>query len=142
MAMAKVAERPEVLVVRYEDLLEKPDATMRAICEHCHVPYEPEILDVDQVGSSTASDQRGKGIDASNRNKWRTQLSAAEIAICEAHAQPMMDRFCYETSDTPLSFGGRLKYALMLPAKAAVAIPLQINRIASLGSFLRKRMGS
>jgi hypothetical protein len=39
-----IARRPDAVVVRYEDLVREPDASLKRVCEHLHVEFEPAMM--------------------------------------------------------------------------------------------------
>lgn len=61
------------LVVRFEDLVTAPRATVERLCEFVGVPFEEAMLDrvVESHGQALGS----RGFDAAAADRWRTQLS-------------------------------------------------------------------
>jgi len=71
--------------VRYEELVDDPEGTVRALCAHVGVEFDPALLD---VGSSNSSwvregERPGRGIVASSRERWRSELSPTELWVGE-----------------------------------------------------------
>ncbi len=72
------------LRVRYEDLVSRPEETTREICHYLDLQFDPNMLSVGWVNSTTV-----QGEKASNRigtdavGKWRYLLPAADIAACQ-----------------------------------------------------------
>jgi hypothetical protein len=89
---------PRVTVVRFEDLVRDPEATIRRLCERIGIAYEPAMLDVGQMNSSHQSSLGGmrKGLNAEAIDKWQDILSPAEIDITEDMCARWMRRFGYE----------------------------------------------
>lgn len=84
--------QPGVHVVKYEDLLRDPIATMKAVCERL-------TIDVTEIGTilnwtQLHTDchwyyQRGES------GRWRTELTKNEIALCRDKNQGCMKTFGY-----------------------------------------------
>jgi hypothetical protein len=87
---------PRVTLIRFEDLVRDPEATVRRLCERIGIAYEPGMLDVAQVNSSHSRGGMRKGLNAEAIDKWQDILSPAEIDITEDMCAPWMRRFGYE----------------------------------------------
>jgi len=96
-AALALEDHPRVTLVRFEDLVRDPEATVRKLCEHLGIGYEPGMLDVGQVNSSHQSpvDGRRPGLNSDAIDKWQDVLSPAETAITERKCAPWMRRFDY-----------------------------------------------
>jgi len=95
-------------LLRYEDLIEQPEAQVRAVCRFLGEEYEPAMLEYYQ----TSSAQKSRGLSASwqnvgqpiqrgNRNKFRQGLSRHEIKIVEGVTGDLMERFGYPLEYPP-----------------------------------------
>jgi sulfotransferase family protein len=86
--------------VRYEDLLTDPEGELRQICDFLGEPYDPAMLAFHRNEVDYPTDTRNEGalrrpVQAGNREKWRTGLSAREVRIFEALAGDRLDRYGY-----------------------------------------------
>ena len=97
----QLQNHPRLSVVRFEDLLESPEATMRDLCERIHIDYEPAMLDVGQINSSHQSSVGGarKGLHKDAIDKWKTELLPAEISITERYCGSLMENFGYRVQE-------------------------------------------
>lgn len=96
------------LQIRYEDLVMHPEESYEKICVFLHVKYIPSLLDpeyrkkaVNSIYNSTFLDQwqpdlSGK-ISTSNIDKWKQQLSPADIQKADYIAGRSGKLFQYET---------------------------------------------
>lgn len=119
-ALALAAE-PRVTLVRFEDLVQQPEATVRGLCDRLGLEYEAAMLDVGQVNSSHQSSAGGarRGLHATAIDKWREVLTPTEVAITERGCGALMRRFGYApgsaaATSLPGEMGQRLSYLLHL----------------------------
>ncbi|BFM05563.1 hypothetical protein GCM10025791_17720 [Halioxenophilus aromaticivorans] len=87
-------------MLRFEDVIESPEATVKAAAQATGVAFEPAMLQIAQVGSSHKTNADSTlGVAKTALNRWQKTLSPGEIAICESVAsQPAMEKFGYQTS--------------------------------------------
>ena len=89
--------------VRYEDLVAKPEATVQALCQFLHEPFEPAMLhfheDAEHYMKRRASGDFNSAatrpIDQSKIEAWRSGLTRREIAAVEAICGEQMQRLGY-----------------------------------------------
>jgi hypothetical protein len=107
------------LVVRYEDLVADPEATVRAICHFVDAPFElamlamggaPRLLD---QGSNSSYGRREAGVIATDSiGRYRSVLSEREIAFAQQRACDEMQEFGYGFDDVPMGQWERARYNL------------------------------
>lgn len=132
---------PRVVTLRFEDLLDAPEATVRKLAEFVGVPFEADMLRVPHVGSSSGVDKPGQlGINAARAGGWRQGgLSRHELAICEWAAGREMRDQGYE-----LAGNGRFRL-IALPSmaqllfKLSLALPLNLSRSKNLMDTIKRR---
>jgi len=82
----KLRSKPNYRLVRYEDVVQRPETTIRAICRFLEVDYDPVMLQPKQYGSSFRHIGSKQGVDDSSLQKWReTILPATAAAIDLMH---------------------------------------------------------
>ncbi|MEM1318941.1 MAG: sulfotransferase [Bacteroidota bacterium] len=83
-------------LVKYEDLLQEPEATVRDVCDFLDVPFAPEMMDLsdDQV----PEEQRyvKSSFDASKINRYAEVLTPKQIKKIEGLQAPLLKHFGYE----------------------------------------------
>jgi hypothetical protein len=64
----------QVLTVRYEDLVRQPTRTVRQICSHCDIPFDPlgiqEYPSTSQFSEDPAWFDKARAISDSSVNRW------------------------------------------------------------------------
>ena len=93
------------LEVRYEDLLSRPEATVRAMCRIVGVDFESTMLEYhtrserpSDVASEFWKSKNLDPIDPGNTGKWKSRLTTAEAGMVELVAGRQMRSKGYDTS--------------------------------------------
>lgn len=111
----KLEGHPRVTIVRYEDLVQDGEATVRALCERVGLPFERAMLDVPHWGSSTVRHSSAAGPSAAALEKWREILDGKEVAYCDAATVEERRRFGYPDAVRAVRVTERLLFAARLP---------------------------
>ena len=90
-------------IVRYEDLVSNPEATLRSVCEFLSESFEPEMLQFHERPASERGFREDevwkqntlRAVDASRLQQWQTQLSPGQIALIETLAGSRLSQFGY-----------------------------------------------
>jgi hypothetical protein len=131
-----------VRIVRFEDLIDDPEKTVREICDHCGISFSRTMLEIPVVGSSNANDSAvRKGIDRERSGKWKKGLHPAEAAICQQINFNLMQKWGYETE--PVSAGplALAYYKATMPVKLAFSLPFNLKRLKNPGAIWRRLTG-
>ncbi len=130
------ADEPRVRVVPYERLVAEPEAEIRAVLDHLDEAWDPAVLEADAaaagtLGDAAASDDPAwrawnrehlaratEAVRPDSLQKWRRDLSAAEVAEVEAVCGVQMREHGYEPDTGP---AGRIAGRLRSDARAAGA---------------------
>lgn len=78
--------------IRYEDLIERPEETLRALFEKLNIDWHPSLLAAADVGGDLPHEQP---IYASAVEQWRTELTASEIEVIEGKAGTLLRMLGY-----------------------------------------------
>jgi len=134
---------PRVLSLRFEDLVRSPQQTVRSVCALAGIDFDPTMLHVPQLDSSTRPDSHlPHGPNPERAHAWsRTGgLDSAEIFICQQIAGALLKRHGYESVaifPNPLLLAWHL---FTFPFKALAAALANLSRVKSLFQGLRRRM--
>lgn len=113
------------LEVRYEDLVADVDSTMRRVCDHIDLPFDPQMLRYFERpsgldGLSHAEHHQNVSLPpTSGLRDWRTQMNSADVALFEALAGDLLTDLGYErATERP----GVRATALAARARAGLAV--------------------
>ncbi len=121
-----LVDHPRFKLIRFEDLIERPESTLRDVAAFLEVPFESTMLDVAQVNSShDRGNETSGGFNRSTLERWRATLTRDELAVVDARCGRLMKQVGYD-AEAPKepSLVGRLtyppRYLLHLTGAAAV----------------------
>ena len=92
-----------VLRVSYEDLVVDPEQQLRRICDVADLTWDPAMVAFHEAAAGYVPDQSWmsgvhRPVNRSSMQRWRTDLTDAQVRAVEAVAAPLMDRLGYERS--------------------------------------------
>lgn len=94
------------LLVRYEDLLIEPEVTLRRVCAFLGEAYVPAMLEFHRTAAARQSSalsacwrNTGRPIQPDNRERYRRELSPAELALVEGECGDLLEYFGYPRAD-------------------------------------------
>ncbi len=127
--------------VKFEDVLDNPEKTLKALCSFLEIPYYINMINIPQTGSSHLPDNfEKKGITTEARSRWKKELPGADIYWAERLAGDYMVRYGYPLlKNKPNTFKLVLSI-LSLPIKVVMALLLNISRMKNLFKSIRKRI--
>jgi hypothetical protein len=102
MAMMYALPKDKIFVLRYEDLLARPENVLKSACSFMGVPFESQMLDFHNMEHAKKASARSiywenlnKPIIDSNTGKFRNGLNRIQIYHIEHSLSEWMDRFGY-----------------------------------------------
>lgn len=101
---------PRTMMIRYEDLLREPRATLERVCRWLHIDFDEVLLrptkfGVPWVGNSYHGD-RFEQISTAPIGRWKDNLSADELAVIEGFLGKEMQILGYERARAGSLAGG------------------------------------
>lgn len=76
---------PNYRLLRYEDLVQDPDANVRSLCDFLEIEFQPDMLSPKQFGSSYNRIGGGReGIESSSLERWRSTISPRTANVIDA----------------------------------------------------------
>jgi hypothetical protein len=121
-----------LMIIRYEDLVNDPETVVRKMCEFVGEQFEPNMLNVDTHNSSVQTG--GGGIFSSSIGTWRFNLTAEETYIAQLLNGKELHAFGYETKHQKINLI-RIIWTFISSPFAAVRA-LYVNRAMRGGSVL------
>jgi len=91
--------------VRYEDLLNTPEATMKGVCNFLDEPYSNSLVNFKKSGEAGKTPLLQKPVQKDNQEKWRKSMSDSQIRIFEGAVGTTLKQCGYPliTSAKPIS---------------------------------------
>lgn len=141
-AAERFAGDGRVRSVRFDDLLSDPEAATREVCEFVGIGFEPDLLEVPQVGSSSEEDRPDqKGINRARAGSWREGgLSPTEVFLCQKITAGEMKRHGYHPAPVRPDLPRLLYGAASLPVKLGLAFLLNLGRMRSIAETIKRRL--
>jgi hypothetical protein len=122
-------------VLRYEDLVQRPEESMRALCRFLGSPFDPAMLrmeDVRRYDSLRDSRDDGIPITTDGVGTYRLAMKPSEVAFIQATAGKSMRGFGYGPVHTALSGSQRI-------GLVAMDLPVGLAQIGSARAIDRLR---
>lgn len=94
---ARAYHNRQILSLRYEDLVSKPEQIIADVCEFIDVSFEPDMLDV-RTRNSADTSRVESGVTADSVGRWTGVLSGSEIAMCQRVTKSEMVDLRYDLS--------------------------------------------
>ncbi len=141
-AAQRFAGDERVLAVRFEDLLSDPEGVTREICAFIGLEFDPELLQVPQIGSSSERDRpEQRGINRARAGSWQEGgLTRTEVFLCQKIAGKDMKRNGYAAAEVHPSPLG-LAYGLAsFPFKLGLAFFLNLGRMRKIAQTIKRRL--
>jgi hypothetical protein len=140
----KWRNNPNVLLLRFEDLVDAPEENIQRVCSFLNIAFEPSMLQIPHVGSSNKLDSKDNlvGISATAKDTWKNGcLSSAEKYICQRTAGAYMSSLGYET----ITFNRKpsltlISQAIIFPFKTIISLLLNLKRVKNLKQAVLKRL--
>jgi hypothetical protein len=121
----------------YEDLIEKPEAELRKICEWLNISYDPCMQQYQEVAKSlvsTAEMQWKKEtlgpLLSKNKEKWKKDFSPYQVALIESICKTAWKKLPYKKANyLQLSFFEKLKinFAVCVSKLFYIFYPLRLK---------------
>jgi hypothetical protein len=91
-------KKNDYTVVRYEDLTQSPEATIKYICAWLNVDYNADMVNFGNTVHHNVSGNPSRFNSTSIKKlpeKWKTELSEYEKQYCTKHAHKLLQYFNY-----------------------------------------------
>ena len=132
-------------LVRDDDIarvLSDPEGVTRGICAFIGIEFDPELLRLPQIGSSSERDRPEKrGINRARAGSWQEGgLTRTEVFLCQKITGNDMKRGVYAAAKIQPSPLG-LAYGLAsFPFKLTLAFLLNLGRMRSIAQTIKRRL--
>lgn len=92
-------------IVRYEELILDPEATLRSLLGFLDLPWHDDLLRHHQLheGIAIGETNRARPIDATSLGKWQKQLLPSDIELLRNLCDDLPEKLGYDLSSIPIS---------------------------------------
>lgn len=137
------AANPRVLTVRFESFATSPEATLASVCEFLGLPWDPDLLAVEQRGSSRLRDSKAVGMNANRAAAWRRAgaRERADVFLCEVVCRKQMRAMGYDVPLARPPLGYVAIQVLSLPVRACLGVLMNVRRVHSIRRAVQVRLG-
>ena len=137
----KHAMNQDMIVVRFEDLLNNPETEVSRICKFLGIAYDNEMLNVRHGGSSNVSvDINKRGISPSVSGRWKNGLNSTEVYWCQRINHLLMKKFGYECNHVSPNVLSLITSLLSLPFKLCLSLLLNVSRTKNIFLAIKRRL--
>jgi hypothetical protein len=109
------------LVVRFEDLVREPVATVQAVCRFLGTPYAPQMMAMPEAPTLRAKLQEGaiptspdQLLSVEALGRFRDRITTGELAFIQRHAGELMRRYGYVPEQLDLSIRQQLRFNMVV----------------------------
>lgn len=130
-----------LLLIRFEDLLQNMEATIRVICNHIGLEFAPSMLEYHQKKAEFKEKRENintnRKPDSAIAQKWKKKLSQREIDIIEHVTRDELLRLGYEVNSQHVSISELEKFYYRMHQKIIGEIQLQYRwRKSAIADFI------
>ena len=139
-AIAAQINTSRVKIISFEKLISNGENEIRELCSFLNISFEPEMLKVEQKGSSVEFDNTQEAkIDQSKTGNWRKGLNSTEIYLCESITKKWRHTFKYTDIEIKPNYFLLAFYYLIFPLQVFVALAVNIGRTKNILQSIKKR---
>lgn len=141
LAACSLSNDHRIISVRFEDVVSNPREVLHRVCRFLGLEYSEKMLDIPHTGSSYSSDDDSKrGINSETADRWKGKLSASEVFWSQKINADLMNVYGYQKMAISPCIGSLAASILLLPFKLVLALLLNMGRMRSLKSAIKRRM--
>lgn len=126
------------ILVRYEDLVQRPEETLKKVCQIIGEEFEPEMLNIGYNNSSFGTD--AKGIFTASVGRWKRGLRPEEVEIAQIIGGQDMVKVGYQKEKVRFSPLKLLSILLSTPCAFIRALKASQALRGPLFAYLKRRL--
>lgn len=139
-AIKPFLSHPNVLVVKFEELINDPYKTIKKTCNFLEVEFYDKMLDVHLTGSSVYKKGK-KGFRKEVINAWKNNgLNTTEIYICQKVNKKEIEFWGYDLEYVNPNFLLLFYYFLNFPFKTSGALLFNLRRFRNIFKAIKRRL--
>jgi hypothetical protein len=139
-ATAAQVNNNRVKILSFEKLVSNAEEEIKALCIFLGISFNPEMLKVEQKGSSVEFDNTQEPkIDQTKTGNWKNGLNATEIYLCERITKNWRTVFQYKDVQIKPNYFLLAIYYLIFPMQMFIAFAVNIGRTKNVWQSIKKR---
>lgn len=145
-AAAQFQRHERVTTIYFEELLARPEATVKRLCDFVGLIYTDTMLQVPQIGSSVAADQPQQlGINPQRAQSWQHRTDAGELSTTDIYLNQtvtaaLMKGHNYSPVSVRPNIVNLVAQILIFPLKLAGAFLFNLDRMKNIRQTLKRRL--
>lgn len=128
-----------VLVQRYEDLVQEPEAALRRLADWLSLEFGPDMLEVPLHNSSFSQFEANAGHSTEPIHRWKKTLSDREVAVVQMWCRKKMTQLGYTYEPVNTSAVDVAIIAAQLPMSLFRAAAANRDRMGNMPAYLWRR---
>jgi len=141
--LSSLVPEGNLLLLRYEDLVSAPEATVQKLCGFIGETYEPEMLAVRDNNSSNPSTRgAASGIFDSSVGRWRKGLPPEHAYLAQKIGGDLLEAFGYRAEPIAVRPTQLVKLVVSFPAALIRGIHANRTKRGALFPYITRRAAS
>ena len=134
--------RERVYIQKFEDLIENPESTIKAISNWTDLNYEPTtVKDIAVINSLYKDTDRNSGFLTQAADRWKKQLDTGEIAVIQSSCGKLLREVGYQTETITFKDSAVVAFSwLALPLNFSKALLANRDRMGNIFVYIWKRL--
>ncbi|MEM9359015.1 MAG: sulfotransferase [Pseudomonadota bacterium] len=129
-----------IKIVRYEDVVSKPELELMEICTWLGIQYESGMMDIPMLNSSFSKFSNRSGITGEASERWRNTLSTNEIGVIQKVAGNTLSIVGYSPVPVGSAIFSVVAECFRLPYSVILAAYANRNRMGNFVSYFWRRV--
>lgn len=146
MAVLSLEKDDNLRVIKFENLVNLPNEAVKDICNFLKIPFQEQMLQVPQIGSSNRADSsQAKGIDSAVVGKWKlpkSGLRKEEVYLCQLINGNQMKQLGYKYAEVKPNWLLVFYFFVTWIFKSTIAVMLNFHRTKNIWQSIKVRLFS
>ena len=115
--------------VKYEELIDAPEAVLRNLCDFLEEDFDPTMLEVSEYGSSFSDLKNQTGFSAAPISRWQNKLTKNQILLIDLLTGKLRKQYGYHDHKVEVSIFSRVVLIFYALKEALVFLFYKLNNV-------------